>query len=95
MFAEYEQQSSGSTSVIEKTEEQLQKNDGGSNRFAHYVSKQFDYEMTPGATVVALCGKVWRPTRDPKGYPVCPICKKIYKEMTSSEGFNNSNWPFK
>ncbi len=31
-----------------------------------------------GTPVVALCGKVWVPGRDPKKYPVCPMCKEIY-----------------
>jgi hypothetical protein len=28
--------------------------------------------------VIALCGKVWVPGRDPKKFPVCPVCKEIY-----------------
>ena len=28
--------------------------------------------------VIALCGKVWVPGRDPNKFPVCPICKEIY-----------------
>ena len=34
--------------------------------------------------VVALCGKVWVPKRDPTHYPVCPDCKRIYDEMMNS-----------
>ena len=30
-----------------------------------------------GEPVVALCGKVWVPSRDPKKYPVCPECEEI------------------
>jgi hypothetical protein len=34
--------------------------------------------------VVALCGKVWVPSRDPKKYPVCPLCKEIWEGMDMS-----------
>lgn len=27
--------------------------------------------------VVALCGKVWVPGRDPRKFPLCPTCKEI------------------
>jgi len=36
--------------------------------------------------IVALCGKVWTPGRDPSKYPVCPTCKSIYEEMRNGEG---------
>jgi len=39
-----------------------------------------------GRPVVALCGKVWTPGRDPSKYPVCPTCKSIYEEMRNGEG---------
>ena len=32
-----------------------------------------------GEPVIALCGKVWVPGRDPKKFPVCPVCKEIYE----------------
>jgi hypothetical protein len=31
--------------------------------------------------VIALCGKVWVPGRDPEKFPVCPECKAIYDGM--------------
>jgi hypothetical protein len=31
--------------------------------------------------VIALCGKVWVPGRDPKKFPVCPECKEIYEGL--------------
>lgn len=39
-----------------------------------------------GTPVIALCGKVWVPGRDPKKYPVCPMCKEIYETMGSGGG---------
>ncbi|TDQ44589.1 DUF3039 domain-containing protein [Actinorugispora endophytica] len=57
--------------------------DGGDReRFAHYVQKdKITESAVTGAPVIALCGKVWVPNRDPKKFPVCPDCKKIYEEM--------------
>ena len=33
--------------------------------------------MVNATTVVALCGKVWVPGRDPSRFPLCPTCKEI------------------
>ena len=53
--------------------------------FAHYVSRDRIAESRrTGRPVVALCGKVWVPKRDPSQFPVCPDCKRIYDEMMNS-----------
>lgn len=65
-------------------EEQTQtSNDAGDHeRFAHYVRKDKIVESAvTGAPVIALCGKVWVPNRDPQKFPVCPDCKKIYDKL--------------
>jgi hypothetical protein len=60
----------------------LSHGDGDHERFAHYVKKQKITESAvTGTPVIALCGKVWVPNRDPKKYPVCPECKEIYESM--------------
>ena len=52
---------------------------GDHERFAHYVDRDKATEATVlGTPVVALCGKVWVPSRDPKKYPVCPECQRLY-----------------
>jgi hypothetical protein len=52
---------------------------GDHERFAHYVRKEKILESAlSGDPVVALCGKVWVPGRDPSKFPVCPVCKEIY-----------------
>jgi hypothetical protein len=54
--------------------------DGDHERFAHYVAKDKIVESAvTGTPVIALCGKVWVPSRDPKRYPVCPECKRQYE----------------
>ncbi|XVX21522.1 DUF3039 domain-containing protein [Actinomycetota bacterium] len=69
-----------STAVLEREEvaEQLQE-PGDHERFAHYVRKEKILESAlSGEPVIALCGKVWVPGRNPDRFPVCPICKEIY-----------------
>jgi len=43
-----------------------------------------------GTPVVALCGKVWIPNRDPEKFPVCPECKEIYEAMKANESGDGS-----
>ena len=75
------------TAVLERPDEETKnkekKDDGGdADRFAHYVSKDRIAESRlTGRPVVALCGKIWVPKRNPADYPVCPDCKRIYEEM--------------
>ena len=54
---------------------------GDHERFSHYVPKdKLMQAMIEGVPVRALCGKLWVPSRDPKRFPVCPECKRIYDE---------------
>ncbi|MFC4053335.1 DUF3039 domain-containing protein [Actinomadura syzygii] len=60
----------------------LSHGDGDHERFAHYVKKaKITESAVAGTPVIALCGKVWVPNRDPKKFPVCPECKEIYESM--------------
>ena len=55
---------------------------GDHERFAHYVKKDKIMERAvTGAPVIALCGKVWVPNRDPQKFPVCPECQEIYDSL--------------
>ena len=38
-----------------------------------------------GSPVIALCGKVWVPGRDPNKFPVCPVCKEIYDGLRAPQ----------
>ena len=68
--------------------------DGDADRFAHYVRKdKIAAAAASGRPVVALCGKVWRPQRDPSAYPVCPTCKSIYEQMSQSPKGNGPRRP--
>ena len=73
------------TLVEERPETQL--DDGDHERFAHYVQKNKIVESAvTGTPVIALCGKVWVPNRDPQKFPVCPDCKRILDELWPSKG---------
>lgn len=59
---------------------------GDYERYSHYVRKDKVVESAVmGNPVVALCGKVWIPSRDPEKFPVCPECKEIYDLMKNNE----------
>ncbi len=56
--------------------------EGDHERFSHYVDKHKLTEATVmGTPVVALCGKVWVPSRAPEKFPVCPECKEIWEGL--------------
>ncbi len=68
------------------TRPDLSTGDGDHERFAHYVVKDKIVESSvTGTPLVALCGKVWVPSRDPKRYPVCPECKEIYESLPTGD----------
>ncbi|GAA1971949.1 hypothetical protein GCM10009718_04630 [Isoptericola halotolerans] len=68
------------TSVLERPDTREQSAEPGDHeRFAHYVRKEkIMASAMSGKPVIALCGKVWVPGRDPSKFPVCPVCKEIY-----------------
>lgn len=71
-----------------RTEESF--DDGDHDRFSHYARKdKLTEAMVMGTPVVALCGKVWVPSRDPQKFPVCPACKEVWESM--SEGSDDSD----
>lgn len=56
--------------------------EGDEDRFSHYVPKaKLTEAMINGTPVIALCGKVWVPSRNPERYSVCPTCKEIWQQM--------------
>lgn len=63
-------------------EEEVVLDQGDHERYSHYVKKDRIVESAVmGSAVVALCGKVWVPTRDPEKFPVCPDCKRVYEKL--------------
>jgi hypothetical protein len=72
-----DQATGGGTQVLE---EPAPTHEGDHDRFSHYADRDKITEaMVTGTPVVALCGKVWVPSRDPKNFPVCPECQRLYE----------------
>ena len=82
----------GSTSTIEREDTRQLQEPGDHERFSHYVRKEKIMESAlSGEPVIALCGKVWLPGRDPQKFPVCPACKEIYQGLRPGKDDSNNN----
>ncbi|MDO9378696.1 MAG: DUF3039 domain-containing protein [Nocardioidaceae bacterium] len=74
------------TQTVEDRRTQPQAGDGDHERFSHYVPKaKLTEAMIEGTPVVALCGKVWVPSRDPQRFPVCPECKEKWESFDAGD----------
>ncbi len=75
------------TAVLEREQvEEKTQEPGDHERFSHYVRKEKILESAlSGDPVTALCGKIWVPGRDPKKFPVCPICQEIYEGLRAPQ----------
>jgi hypothetical protein len=81
-----QQLSPGAETILdERTDYRL--DEGDHERFSHFVPKdKLTEAMVMGTPVVALCGKVWVPSRDPQRFPVCPECKEIWEGFREGDG---------
>lgn len=85
-MASTNEEGGGGTSTLDRELEELlnqaQLEEGDHERFSHYVQKEKILQSAlNGKPVIALCGKVWLPGRDPEKFPVCPTCKEIYDKL--------------
>jgi len=69
--------------IIEvNTEADVRTSDGDRDMVTHYVHRdQMMEAFVEGKPCVALCGKIWVPTRDGKKFPVCKPCKEIFETL--------------
>src|SRR4029078_2815698 len=76
------------TAVDERVDERTVPTDEGDHeRFSHFVDKhKLTEAMVMGTPVVALCGKVWVPSRAPEKFPVCPECKEVWESLKDDAG---------
>ncbi|MEJ6507762.1 MAG: DUF3039 domain-containing protein [Microbacteriaceae bacterium] len=86
MVAMSEESPSGGTDVLDRELEKLLKeeqvDEGDHDRYSHYVKKDKILKSAlSGKPVIALCGKIWVPGRDPEKFPLCPTCKEIYEKL--------------
>jgi hypothetical protein len=82
---EYEDETAGGVRVLENPEIDANTNNGDNSddeRYAHWVDmRKAEKAKITGGKVIALCGKVWTPTRNPDNYPICPRCQELYEKM--------------
>lgn len=70
-----------STNVVEDIKQTIT-TDGDHDLFAHYVKKEaLEKAIFDGVPALALCGKLWLPTKDAMRYPVCTECKEIWEAL--------------
>lgn len=79
------ERSPGSQTLVDertRTSSDFRPEEGDHERFSHYVPKaKLTDAMVMGTPVVALCGKVWVPSRNPEKFPVCPQCKEMWESL--------------
>jgi hypothetical protein len=67
--------------VLENTLEHLDTN-SNTPKYAHYAESASVTEgYIMGTPVIALCGKIFVPSRDPEKLRICPTCKKIAEAL--------------
>lgn len=67
-----------STDVLEDVNTDVKNDDNDEEQFAHYAESASVTEgYIMGTPVIALCGKVFVPSKNPERLRVCPICKEI------------------
>ena len=70
----------GATTVLDR--QPVRQDEDDHDRYSHFVDKKkLTDAMVMGTAVVALCGKIWVPSRDPEKYPVCPECREIWESL--------------
>ncbi len=67
-----------STDVLEDVNTDVKNDDNDDEQFAHYAESASVTEgYIMGTPVIAICGKVFVPSKNPERLRVCPICKEI------------------
>lgn len=71
-----------SADVLERPDTVTVTDDGDHDRFTHYYKKtDIERAYLEGQAIVALCGKVDVPLRDPNRYPTCPTCEEKFNAL--------------
>jgi Protein of unknown function (DUF3039) len=80
-----QQLSPGAQTIVDErtdTRKEFRVEEGDHERFSHFVPRdKLTEAMVMGTPVIALCGKVWVPSRDPERFPICPECKEIWEDL--------------
>jgi len=69
------------STVLENILEDLE-TDSNTPKYAHYAESASVTEgYIMGTPVIALCGKIFVPSRDPEKLRICPPCKKLAEAL--------------
>ena len=67
------------------TDQELEVVELNSNNYMNYAHYADSVSVTEGYVtgkiVKAICGKFFVPSKDPKDFPVCPICKQLAETL--------------
>jgi hypothetical protein len=67
-----------STDILEDTSVNTDTEDNNEEHFAHYAeSAEVTEGYIMGTPIIALCGKIFIPFRNPEKLRICPSCKEI------------------
>jgi hypothetical protein len=67
---------------IEQVVTPVDTDSGDHDLLAHYVKKEaLEKAIFDGVPTLALCGKLWLPTKDALRYPICPECKEKWETL--------------
>ena len=70
------------SSILESTELNNLDAEESGPEFAHYAEAASVTEgYIMGRPVMAICGKLFVPSRDPNKFPICSICKNIAEAL--------------
>jgi hypothetical protein len=68
------------TDLLEHTDSETK--EGDEEHFAHYAeSASITEGYVLGTPVIAICGKIFIPSRNPERLRVCPICKEVMNSV--------------
>ena len=68
--------------LLEDVDIDARTDDGNNEEFAHYAESASVTEgYIMGTSVIALCGKVFVPSKNPEKLRVCPSCKEIMEAL--------------
>lgn len=73
--------------IVDLEHEVIAYDDNGDQIFTHYApSAKVTEGYVMGTPVVAICGKVFVPHRDPNKYPICKPCSDIASGLFLNTG---------
>lgn len=75
------------SSAVVEAQEENEVVENKDPKFAHYADSTSVTEgYIMGTPVKAICGTMFVPSRDPKNFPICPICRELAEALFLDTG---------